>query len=93
MDNNDKLTEKKIEKYPMAESQNLIEFFGIAGYEELYIQGNIIKEIELKAKFEEDENDETDLEQKNKKENPEKHLFKKYIPRNLPTILFSIGSW
>ena len=84
---NNEIKELEIEKYPMAESQNLIEYFLIMGFEELYIQEKIIKNFEGKMLSELEEE-----EQKNKKINPETKIFKEYKPLNLPTILFSVGS-
>ena len=81
------IQEIKIEKYPMAESPNLIEYFLIMGFEELYIQEKIIKNFNEKILLELDEE-----EQKNKKINPETKIFKEYKCRHFPTILSSIGS-
>ena len=83
---NSKVQELEIEKFPMAESPHLIEYFLIMGFEELYIQENIIKNFNKKM-FEELEE-----EQKNKKLNPETQIFNEYKCRHLPTILSSIGS-
>ena len=84
---NFRIKELEIEKYPMAESQNLIEYFLIMGFEEIYIQEKIIKNFNEKLLLELEEE-----EQKNKKINPETKIFKEYKCRNLPSILFSIGS-
>ena len=81
------IQEIKIEKFPMAESPNLIEYFLIMGFEELYIQQKIIKNFNEKILLELDEE-----EQKNKKLNPETKIFKEYKCRHFPTILSSIGS-
>ena len=82
-----KIKELQIEKFPMAESQNLIEYFLIMGYEDLYIQEKIIKSFtpEMLLELEEEE-------EKNRKINPEAKIFNEYKCRHLPTILSSIGS-
>ena len=77
----------KIEKYPMAESRNLMEYFVIIGYEETYIQEKIIKPISQKNDLDFEQN-----ESKSKKNNTESKTFKEYKCRNLPTILSSISS-
>ena len=84
---NSKIQELQIEKYPMAESPHLIEYFLIMGYEESYIQEKIIKNFNNKMVLELEEE-----EQKNRKINPESKIFNEYKCRNLPTILSSIGS-
>ena len=76
-----------MEKNPMASSPNLIEYFLIMGYEESYIQEKIIKNFSIQTQ--------TELElaeQKNKKLNPESKILNEYKCRNLPSILFSLGS-
>ena len=82
-----KIKELQIEKYPMAESPNLIEYFLIMGYEELYIQEKIFKSFNQKMLLELEEEKE-----KNKKSNPDSRIFKEFYCRHLPTILSSIGS-
>ena len=82
-DNGNNIKELQIEKYPMAESPNLFEYFLIMGYEESYIQEKIIENFDPKIidKFKEI---------KSKDKNVE--LFDEQKCRNLPTILFSVGS-
>ena len=80
--------EVKIEKYPMAESPNLIENFLIIGYEELYIQEVIIKNLQTANIAPENEKPEI----KGRKGSDVKLYFKDYKCRNLPTILGSISS-
>ena len=84
---NSKIQELEIEKFPMAESPHLIEYFSIMGFEELYIQEKIIKNFsqEMFLKLEEEE-------QKIQNLNPGAKIFKEYKCRYLPTILSSIGS-
>ena len=84
---NSKIQELEIEKFPMAESPHLIEYFSIMGFEELYIQEKIIKIFsqEMFLKLEEEE-------QKIQNLNPGAKIFKEYKCRYLPTILSSIGS-
>ena len=78
--------EVKIEKYPMAESRNLMEYFVIIGYEETYIQEKIINPISLlKGNIFEDN-------EFKQKKNIETKVLKEYKCRNLPTILSSISS-
>ena len=72
--------EVKIEKYPMGESPHLLENFLIIGYEEIYIEQVIIKNIELKYFI-----------HKNILSNTKTNL-KEFKCRNFPTILSSIGS-
>ena len=81
------IKELEIEKYPMAESPNLIEYFLIMGFEEIYIKEKIIKYFTEKILLDLDEE-----EQKNKKINPDRKIFKEYKCRHSPTILFSVGS-
>lgn len=83
INNDNNIKELQIEKYPMALSPNLFEYFLIMGYEESYIQEKIIKKSAQKIidKFKEI---------KSKDKNVE--LFDEKRCRNLPTILFSIGS-
>ena len=84
---NQKEGEILMEKNPMAISPNLIEYFLIMGYEESYIQEKIIKNFNAQTK--------ADLElaeQKTKKLNPESKILNEYKCRNLPSILFSLGS-
>lgn len=76
-----------MEKNPMASSSHLIEYFLIMGYDESYIQEKIIKNFNSQTQ--------TDLElaeQKSKKINPETKILNEYKCRNLPSILFSLGS-
>ena len=76
-----------MEKNPMASSPNLIEYFLIMGYEESYIQEKIIKNFTIQTQAE------LELaEQKNKKLNPDSKILNEYKCRNLPSILFSLGS-
>ena len=76
-----------LEKNPMASSPHLIEYFLIMGYDESYIQEKIIKNFDSQTQIE------LELaEQKSKKLNPEIKILKEYKCRNLPTILFSLGS-
>ena len=81
---NEILPELQIEKYPMAESPNLIEYFLIVGYEESYIQQKIIKNFNSKMLSE--------LEEEELKDKKVKNVFNLYKCRNLPTILSSISS-
>lgn len=76
-----------LKKNPMASSPNLIEYFLIMGYEETYIQERIIKNFTTQTQL-----DLELAEQKNKKLNPESKILNEYKCRNLPTILFSLGS-
>jgi hypothetical protein len=76
-----------LEKNPMASSPHLIEYFLIMGYDESYIQEKIIKNFDSQTQIE------LELaEQKSKKLNPEIKILNEYKCRNLPTILFSLGS-
>lgn len=77
------IKELLIEKYPMAESPNLFEYFLIMGYEESYIQEKIIKNFDTKMinQFKEEKTKDKIIE-----------IFDEKKCRNLPTILFSIGS-
>ena len=84
-----KLSEGEIimEKYPMASSPHLIEYFLIMGYDESYIQEKIIKNFDSQTQIE------LELaEQKSRKLNPETKILNEYKCRNLPSILFSLGS-
>ena len=76
----------KIEKYPMAESRNLMEYFVIMGYEETYIQEKIIAPISLKKGIDFEES-----ESKSKK-NADTKVLKEFKCRNMPTILSSVSS-
>ena len=76
-----------MEKNPMASSPNLIEYFLIMGYEESYIQEKIIKHFSSKTKLDLELADE-----KNKQQNPESKILNEEKCRNLPSILFSLGS-
>ena len=79
--------EISMEKNPMASSPHLIEYFLIMGYDESYIQEKIIKNFDSKTL------QELELaEQKSKKINPETKILNEYKCRNLPSILFSLGS-
>ena len=61
--------------------------FLIMGYEESYIQEKIIKNFTIQTQAE------LELaEQKNKKLNPDSKILNEYKCRNLPSILFSLGS-
>ena len=80
--------EVKIEKYPMAESPNLIENFLIIGYEDLYFQEVIAKNLSAIAFNQENEK----LEFKIRKGSDSKICLKEYKCRNFPTILGSISS-
>ena len=73
--------ELKIEKYPMAKSSHLIEYFLIMGYEEIYIKEKIINIINSKIELNEKE-------QNNSKENQ----FYEFNCRHLPTILSSMST-
>ena len=87
MNGKKKIKELQIEKYPMAESPNLIEYFLIMGYEELYIQEKILKSLNQEVILELEEEKE-----KNKKSSPDARIGKKFYNGHLPTILSSIGS-
>ena len=80
--------EVKIEKYPMAESPNLIENFLIIGYEDLYFQEVIAKNIPAINLNQENEK----VELKIRKGSDGKLCLKEYKCRNFPTILGSISS-
>ena len=84
-----KLSEGEIimEKNPMASSPHLIEYFLIMGYDESYIQEKIIKNFNSQTQIELES-----AEQKSKKLNPEIKILNEYKCRNLPSILFSLGS-
>ena len=73
--------EFKIEKYPMAKSYHLIEYFLIMGYEELYIKEKIIKNINSKIELNEKEN-----------ENSKEKKIYNFKCGHLPTILSSIST-
>ena len=75
------LSKLNIEKYPMARSTHLIEYFLIMSYEETYIKEKIINNINIKIESE-----------KNSKVYTEAYSLKKYKCRHLPTILSSISS-
>ena len=77
---NIEITELKIEKYPMAKSPHLIEYFIIMGYEESYIKEKILKNINLRNQSEQNE------------KNIESDLVYEFKCRHLPTILSSISS-
>ena len=78
--------EVKIEKYPMADSPNLLENFMIIGYEEIYFQEIILKNLTtINQEIEK-------IEVKTKKSSDIKLYYKEYKCRNLPTILGSISS-
>ena len=78
--------EVKIEKYPMAESPNLLENFLIIGYEELYFQEVIFKNLPPINQNQDEKND------IKSKKGDNKLCYKEYKCRNLPTILGSISS-
>ena len=80
------IKELQIEKYPMAKSTHLIEYFLIIGYEESYINEKIIKNINTKIESEEKENEEKEDEEK--KEN----IVSEFNIRHFPTIISSISS-
>ena len=80
--------EVKIEKYPMAESPRLLENFLIIGYEDLYFQEIIVKNLQP-INFIQDI-DKPDI--KGRKGSDTKLYLKEYKCRNLPTILSSISS-
>ena len=80
--------EVKIEKYPMAESSNLIENFLIIGYEEIYFQEVIYKNFQLSNLNPEFEKNEI----KSRKGSDIKLCCKEYKCRCFPTILGSISS-
>ena len=84
-----KLSEGEIimEKNPMASSPHLIEYFLIMGYDESYIQEKIIKNFNSQTQIELES-----AEQKSKKLNPEIKILNESKCRNLPSILFSLGS-
>jgi len=80
--------EVKIEKYPMAESPNLLENFLIIGYEDLYFDEVILKNLPPLNINQENEK----LDMKTRKNSDMKLCYKEYKCRNLPTILGSISS-
>jgi len=80
--------EVKIEKYPMAESPNLLEIFLIVGYEETYFQEIILQNLQSVNINQEMEK----IDSKMKKGSDNKFIYKEYKCRNLPTILGSITS-
>ena len=80
--------EVKIEKYPMAESPRLLENFLIMGYEDLYFQEIIVKNLQP-INFIPDI-DKPDI--KGRKGSDTKLYLREYKCRNLPTILSSISS-
>jgi hypothetical protein len=75
---NQNISEFNIEKFPMASSPHLIDYFFILGYEEPYIQEKIIKAINSKIE--------------SNKNNFEMNIFNELKCRHLPTILSSISS-
>jgi hypothetical protein len=77
----------EIEKYPMAESPRLLENFLIIGYEDIYFQEVILKNIQQANNNPENEKPEI-----KRKGSDTKIYFREYKPRNLPTILGSISS-
>ena len=83
---NFKNLELPIEKYPMAESPNLIENFLIIGYEDTYLQEVIYKNLQININPEIERND------KMRKGSDAKIIYKEYKCKNLPTILGSISS-
>ena len=76
--NNQNISEFNIEKFPMASSPHLIDYFFILGYEEPYIQEKIRKAINSEIK--------------SNKKNFEGNIFNELKCRHLPTILSSISS-
>ena len=78
---NIEIKELQIEKYPMAKSKHLMEYFLILGYEESYIYEEIIKKINIKL-----ESDEKDKEIKGG------NIVSEFRCRHLPTILSTINS-
>ena len=83
--------EVKIEKYPLAESPNLIENFLILGYEESYIQEIILKKLQLSNLVIENEKSEV----KGRKGSDIKLCFKEYkfYSRTWTKSCFSWGKW
>ena len=79
--------EVKIEKYPMAESPRLLENFLIIGYEDIYFQEVILKNLQPI-----NNNPEIERPESKRKGSDNKIYLKEYKPRNLPTILGSISS-
>ena len=77
----------EIEKYPMAESPRLLENFLIIGYEDIYFQEVILKNIQQA-----NNNPENEKPEMKRKGSDTKIYFREYKPRNLPTILGSISS-
>lgn len=75
---NQNISEFIIEKFPMASSPHLNDYFFILGYEESYIQEKIIKVINSKIE--------------SNKNNLEMNIFSELKCRHLPTILSSISS-
>ena len=75
---NQNISEFNIEKFPMASSPHLIDYFFILGYEEPYIQEKIIKVINSKIE--------------STRNNLEINIFHELKCRHLPTILSSISS-
>ena len=75
---NKNISEFIIEKFPMASSPHLIDYFFILGYEENYIQEKIIKVINSKIE--------------SNKNNLEMNIINELKCRHLPTILSSITS-
>ena len=82
------LSELKIEKYPMANSPNFIEYFLIMGYEESFIEEKIIKNINIQIESKQSEQ----LDDNNKNKNTNINEIQEFRCRQLPTILFSINS-
>ena len=80
--------EVPIEKYPMAESPRLLENFLIIGYEDIYVQEVIYKNLQNNVSQENEKNEK--IEQKSKKGTDSR--LKEYKCRNLPTIVGSISS-
>ena len=77
----------EIEKYPMAESPRLIENFLIIGYEDIYFQEVILKNI--LPLYNNPESEKIEIKRKG---SDTKIYFREYKPRNLPSILGSISS-
>ena len=77
--------EVKIEKYPKAESPNLLENFMIIGYDDIYFQEIILKNLKPI-------NQEIEKVEVKTMTDSDIDLCKEYKCRNLPTILGSISS-
>ena len=80
--------EVPIEKYPMAESPRLLENFLIIGYEDIYVQEVIYKNVQNNVS---PENEKIEKSEQKSKKGTDSRL-KEYKCRNLPTIVGSISS-